>query len=181
MPSHIFTRLGLWDDSIASNLAARAAAHAQGDVGEELHAMDYLTYAYLQLARDGEARRTLDEARTLTEINPARATAPYALAAMPARYAVERGDWGDAAKLRPMQSNFPFTEAMTYFARALGAARSGDPAAAQKDVQRIAALRDELKAAKNEYWANEVEGAMRRRCSPGSRSCRKRVTRRLGS
>jgi tetratricopeptide (TPR) repeat protein len=93
----------------------------------------------------------------LTRINPARATAPYALAAMPARYAVERGDWGAATKLEPSTSKFPFTEAMTHFARALGAARSGDPAAAQKDVERIAALRDELKAAKNEYWANEVE------------------------
>ena len=157
MPSHIFTRVGAWADSVATNRRSVDAAKNSNDPDDALHALDYMTYAYLQLARDGEARRTLDEARTLTEINPARATAPYALAAMPARYAVERGDWGDAAKLRPTQSNFPFTEAMTYFARALGAARSGDPAAAQKDVERIAALRDELKAAKNEYWANEVE------------------------
>jgi len=116
-----------------------------------------MTYAYLQLARDGEARRTLDEARTLTEINPARATAPYALAAMPARYVVERGTWSEAAKLAPSPSNFPFTEAMTHFARALGAARSGHPAAAQTDTEKIAALRDQLKAAKSDYWANEVE------------------------
>jgi tetratricopeptide (TPR) repeat protein len=157
MPSHIFTRVGAWADSAATNRRSVDAAKKSNDPDDALHALDYMTYAYLQLARDGEARRTLEEARTLTEINPARATAPYALAAMPARYAVERGDWSDAAKLRPTQSNFPFTEAMTYFARALGAARSGDPAAAQKDVERIAALRDELKAAKNEYWANEVE------------------------
>jgi tetratricopeptide (TPR) repeat protein len=157
MPSHIFTRVGAWTDSAATNRRSVDAAKKSNDPDDALHALDYMTYAYLQLARDGEARSILDEARTLTEINPARATAPYALAAMPARYAVERGDWGDAAKLRPTQSNFPFTEAMTQFARALGAARSGDPAAAQKDVERIAALRDELKAAKNEYWANEVE------------------------
>jgi tetratricopeptide (TPR) repeat protein len=76
---------------------------------------------------------------------------------MPARYALERGAWRDAAQLQPAPSKFPFTEAMTHFARALGEARSGAPAAAQKGVERIAALRDELKAAKNEYWANELE------------------------
>src|SRR6266480_6011598 len=157
MPSHIFTRVGAWADSAATNRRSADAAKRSNDPDEALHALDYMTYAYLQLARDGDARRTLAEARTLTEINPARATAPYALAAMPARYAVERGAWGDAAKLAPSPSKFPFTEAMTHFARALGAARSGDPAAAQKDAERIAALRDELKAAKNEYWANEVE------------------------
>jgi len=119
--------------------------------------MDYMTYAYLQLARDGDARKTFDEARTLTGINPARATGPYALAAMPARYALERGAWRDAAQLQPTPSKFPFTEAMTHFARALGAARSGDVTAAQKDIERIVALRDELKAAKSEYWANEVD------------------------
>src|SRR6266480_6846296 len=157
MPSHIFTRVGAWADSAATNRRSADAAKRSNDPDEALHALDYMTYAYLQLARDGDARRTLAEARTLTEINPARATAPYALAAMPARYAVERGAWGDAAKLAPSPSKFPFTEAMTHFARALGAARSGDPAAAQKDAERIAALRDELKAANSEYWANEVE------------------------
>ena len=157
MPSHIFTRVGEWSDAAATNRRSADAAQRSNDPDDALHALDYMTYAYLQLGRDGEARKTLDEARTLTEINPARATAPYALAAMPARYAVERGAWGDAVKLAPSPSRYPFTEAMTHFARALGAARSGDPAAAQKDAERIAALRDELKAAKNEYWANEVE------------------------
>src|SRR5437660_9493132 len=152
MPSHIFTRVGAWADSAATNRRSADAAKRSNDPDDALHALDYMTYAYLQLGRDGEARKTLDEARTLTEINPARATAPYALAAMPARYAVERSAWGDAVKLAPSPSRYPFTEAMTHFARALGAARSGDPAAAQKDAERIAALRDELKAAKNEYW-----------------------------
>jgi tetratricopeptide (TPR) repeat protein len=119
--------------------------------------MDYMTYAYLQMGHDGDARTIFDEARTVTGTNPARATGPYALAAMPARYALERGAWSDAAQLQPMPSKFPFTEAMSHFARALGAARSGDPIAAQRDVERLTGLRDELKAAKNEYWANEVE------------------------
>ncbi len=157
MPSHIFTRVGAWADSVATNRRSADVAKKSNEPDEALHAMDYMAYAYLQLARDGDVRSTFDEARAVTGINPARATGPYALVAMPARYALERGAWGEAAKLVPVPSKFPFTEAMTHFARALGAARSGDPGAAQKDVERIAALRDELKAAKNEYWANEVE------------------------
>src|SRR4249920_2542700 len=157
MPSHIFTRVGAWADSVTTNRRSADAAQRSHDPDDALHALDYMTYAYLQLARDGDARKTLEEARTLTGINPARATAYYALAAMPARYVVERGAWRDAAKLAPSPSNFPFTEAMTHFARALGAARSGDPATAQIDVDRIAALRDRLKSAKSDYWANEVE------------------------
>ena len=157
MPSHIFTRVGAWADSVATNRRSTTVAQKSNEPDEAVHAMDFMTYAYLQLARDSDARRTFDEARTLTGINPARATAPYGLAAMPARYALERGAWGEAAQLQPTPSKFPFTEAMTHFARALGAAGSGDPAAAQKDVERIVALRDELKAAKSEYWANEVE------------------------
>src|SRR6266699_3540827 len=121
MPSHIFTRVGAWADSAATNRRSADAAQKSKDPDDALHALDYMTYAYLQLGRDGEARKTLDEARTLTEINPARATAPYAIAAMPARYAVERGAWGDAAKLATSPSRFPFTEAMTHLARALGA------------------------------------------------------------
>src|SRR2546425_6466527 len=161
MPSHIFTLVGAWADSVATNRRSATVAQKVNEPDEAVHAMDYMTYAYLQLARDSDARRTFDEARTLTGFNPARATAPYGLAAMPARYAIERGAWGEAAQLQPTPSKVPFTEAMTHFARALGAARSGDPAAAQKDVERIVALRDELKAANkagnNEYWANEVE------------------------
>jgi tetratricopeptide (TPR) repeat protein len=157
MPSHIFTRVGAWADSATGNRRSADAAQRSNDPDDALHALDYMTYAYLQLARDGDARKTFEEARTLTGINPARATAYYALAAMPARYVVERGAWRDAAKLAPSPSNFPFTEAMTHFARALGAARSGDPAAAQEDIEKIAALRDRLKAAKSDYWANEVE------------------------
>ena len=157
MPSHIFTRVGSWADSTTTNRRSAEAALRSNDPDDALHALDYMTYAYLQLARDGDARKTFEEARRLTGINPARATAYYALAAMPARYVVERGAWREAGQLSPSPSNFPFTEAMTHFARALGAARGGDSAAAQADIEKIAALRDRLKAAKNEYWANEVE------------------------
>ncbi|PYS44173.1 MAG: hypothetical protein DMF71_04625 [Acidobacteria bacterium] len=161
MPSHIFTRVGAWADSVATNRRSATVAEKDNEPDDALHALDYMTYAYLQLARDGDARKILDEARGLTGLDPARATGPYALAAMPARYVVERGAWSEAAKLEPTLTKYPFTEAMTHFARALGAARSGDTAAAQKDVDRIVVLRDELKAAKktgnNEYWANEVE------------------------
>ena len=157
MPSHIFTRVGAWADSAVTNRRSADAAQRSNDPDDALHALDYMTYAFLQLGRDADARKTLEEARTLTRINPARATGYYALAAMPARYVVERGAWRDAASLAPSATNFPFTEAMTHFARALGAARGGDPAAAQADIETITALRDRLKAAKNDYWANEVE------------------------
>ena len=156
MPSHIFTRVGAWADSAATNRRSADVAGKSNEPDQALHAMDYMSYAYLQLARDGEARKTWDEARTVTGLTGI-AAGPYALAAMPARYALERGDWRAAAKLVPSPSRYPFTEAMTHFARALGAARSGDPAAAEGDIDKIAALRDTLKAAKNDYWANEVE------------------------
>jgi tetratricopeptide (TPR) repeat protein len=156
MPSHIFTRVGAWADSAATNRRSATVAEKNNEPDAALHALDYMSYAYLQLARDGEARKTWDEARTVAGLTGI-AAGPYALAAMPARYALERGDWGGAAKLEPSPSKYPYTEAMTHFARALGAARSGDPAAARQDIERIVALRDELKAAKNEYWANEVE------------------------
>ena len=156
MPSHIFTRVGAWADSAATNRRAADVARKSNEPDQALHAMDYMTYAYLQLARDGDARKVFDEARTVDANLPA-ATGPYALAAMAARYVVERGAWGEAVRLTPVPSKYPYTEAMTHFARALGAARSGDPAAAQNDIARIAALRDQLKAAKNEYWGNEVE------------------------
>ncbi len=157
MPSHIFTRVGAWADSVETNRRSATVAQRGREPDEALHAMDYMIYAYLQLARDDDARRIFDEARTVTGSSPARAAAPYALAAIPARYALERGAWREAAQLQPAPGKYPFTEAMTHMARALGAARSGDPAAAQKDAEQIAVLRDELKAAKSDYWAGEVE------------------------
>ena len=157
MPSHIFTRVGAWTDSAATNQRSATVAKNGKEPDEALHASDYMVYAYLQLARDGDALKTIQEAAAVGDFNAARFVGPYALAAMQARYPVERGAWREAAQLQPAPSKFAFTEAMTHFARALGAARSGDAASAQKDVEKIAQLRDTLKAAKNEYWANEVE------------------------
>src|SRR6185503_17653794 len=102
MPSHIFTRLGLWDDSIASNRAARAAAHEQGDIGEELHAMDYLTYAYLQRGREAEARQIVTDLHSMTAITASQFKQGYAATAMRVRFAVERRDWDAAASLEPL-------------------------------------------------------------------------------
>jgi tetratricopeptide (TPR) repeat protein len=155
MPSHIFTRVGAWAESAATNQRAADAAKSDKDADQQLHAMDYMTYAYLQLARDNDARRVVEEGAQVS--GAIRFTAPYALAAMPARYAIERGDWRQAAKLQPIPSKYPFADAMTYFARALGAARSGGPASAENDVQQLAVLRDALKAVKDDYWATEVE------------------------
>jgi len=155
MPSHIFTRVGAWAESAATNQRSAAAARRDNDADGQLHTMDYMTYAYLQLARDNDARRVVEEAAQV--LGARRFPGPYAFAAIPARYAIERGDWRQASKVQPIPSKYPFADGLTYFARALGAARSGDPASAENDVQQLAALRDALRAAKSDYWATEVE------------------------
>jgi len=157
MPSHIFTRVGAWEESAATNVRSAEAARKGNEPDEAYHASDYMVYAYLQLARAGDARRTIQEALQVGGTSPARFTAPYAIAAMNARYALERGAWGEAMQLQPQTTKYPFTEAITYFARALGAARSGDAAAAEKNAEELATLHKALQAAKNNYWANEVE------------------------
>jgi len=154
MPSHIFTRVGAWTESAVTNERSAAAAMRDLDFDEQLHAMDYMVYAYLQLARDADARRVVEDSAAASGV---RFAGLYAQSAIPARYAVERGDWKQAAALTPSPSVWPFTVALTHYARALGAARGGDPAAAEKDVQELARLRDALKAAKSDYWATEVE------------------------
>jgi tetratricopeptide (TPR) repeat protein len=156
MPSHIFTRVGSWQESAATNVRSKDVAKAGGDADEAYHAADYMVYAYLQLARDADARRAIDEAMTVQGISP-RFTARYATAAMPARYAMERGAWQDAAKLQPVGSTFPFVESLTYYSRSIGAARSGDLAAARKDADQLEIQHKALLAAKNNYWATEVE------------------------
>jgi hypothetical protein len=158
MPSHIFTRVGLWQESATTNHRSIAAAQADTERPERLHALDYMVYADLQLARDGDAKAGVELARQ----TPAEGTTVqgsfYSRAAVPARYAVERGQWAEAARLDdPDASKFTYADAIRYFARALGAARSGDPDAAEKDVARLREIAEALKAAKNAYWANEVE------------------------
>jgi hypothetical protein len=157
MPSHIFTRVGAWNESISSNIASARAAKDGKDFGEEMHAMDYLVYAYLQTAQDEKARAVIADMTAMTDIHPARFVGPYALAVSPARYAVERGDWKGAAELQVRSSRFAYADAMTYFARALGAARSGNPAAAKADIEKLAELREKLRAANDTYWTEQVD------------------------
>ena len=157
MPSHIFTLVGSWKESVAANRRAAAVAKAGKDADQELHAMEYMVYAYLQLARDRDASFVVEDAQRVTGADLYRQSAAVALATIPARYAVERGMWKDAARLKMHPSKVPYADAMTHFARAIGAARSGDMAAAGKDVQELARIVDALKAAKDDRWAAEVE------------------------
>ncbi len=157
MPSHIFTRVGAWEESIATNKRSFEASKAGGDVPEANHASDYAVYALLQLGRDEEARRMIELAATATGPASPSPAGPYAIAAMPARYAMERGDWKAASQLQVVASKAPFTEALTYFSRAIGAARSGDLAAAEVDAGNLAVAHKKLEDAKNRYWATEVE------------------------
>jgi hypothetical protein len=157
MPSHIFTRVGAWNESIASNTASARAAKDGKDFDEQLHAMDYMVYAHLQLAQDQMAQAVVAEMKTVTGINPDRFVSPYALAVSPARYAVERGDWKGAAELQVHPSKFAYADAMTHFARALGAARTGNPATAKADLASLAEQREKLRAAKDAYWTEQVD------------------------
>jgi tetratricopeptide (TPR) repeat protein len=170
MPSHIFTRLGLWQDSIDSNLASAAAARrfiAKTPPGaasqDQLHAMDYLVYAYLQTCRDEEAEHVVEEAAAVSTVDQNVFQAAYALAAIPARYALERRGWSRAAALEVRPAGFPwsrfrYAEAITYFARALGAARSGNPLAARGEIEKLAAVYQSLAHMQQEYnWSAQVE------------------------
>jgi hypothetical protein len=157
MPSHIFTRLGYWQESIASNIEAARVAKEAGDFHEQLHAMDYLVYAYLQLGQDGKAKAVVDDMTKVAGFTETFLAGPYALAASQARYLVERGDWKAAAKLQVRPSPLTNVQAITYFARALGAARSGNPEAAKIDVAKLAELRDKLRDAKDAYWSEQVD------------------------
>jgi hypothetical protein len=157
MPSHIFTRVGYWQDSIASNTVSARVAEEDKEGHDELHAMDYLVYAYLQLGQDTKANAVIEHMRKVAGFNENFIAGPYALAASPARYAVERGDWKGAATLEVRSGAQPHVQAVTYFARALGAARSGDPDAAQAPIAKLAELRDQLRDKKDTYWAEQVD------------------------
>jgi tetratricopeptide (TPR) repeat protein len=156
MPSHIFTRVGAWKESAAINERSAAAARNTKEPNDALHAMDYSAYAYLQLGQDAEARRVLKEAREVKDVIATVRSGPYALAAIPARIALERGAWDEAAKLEPQESQFPYTKSQTHYARAVGAARAGNPAAADAEVKELAKIVEGLKG-KDAYWATEVE------------------------
>jgi tetratricopeptide (TPR) repeat protein len=160
MPSHIFTRLGYWQESIASNIAS---ANSTKNMRSRLHAWDYMMYAYLQSGQDTDAKRIVDETAAVQKIEGETFTAAYALAAIPVRYALERGQWAEAAKieLSPDEldfgwERFPNAEAVNAFGRGLGAARSGDVSAARQESERLSALREAMLAAKQPYWADQA-------------------------
>jgi tetratricopeptide (TPR) repeat protein len=162
MPSHIFTRVGYWKDSVESN---RASFNSTKDVRTQLHALDYMTYAYLQMGQDAEARRAHDEMLKIQKIPGENFVAAYALAAIPARLAVERDRWTDAASLvpHPDEATFPWNKfpnaaAVTVFARGLGAARAGNVAGAKDEVERLTTrVKPAMTAAKQTYWADQAD------------------------
>jgi len=165
MPSHTFTRVGEWKESVATNIRSAAEAEKSGSgLGEGLHARDYMTYAYLQMGMDAQAKAVVDHAQA---VGAKAAAAPgaadaggantFALAAIPARYAMERGQWAEATTLKPWPApNTPYTEAITHFARAMGFARSGQPAEAAADIARLGALHQREIEMKDAYWAEQV-------------------------
>ena len=157
MPSHIFTRVGAWQDAVSTNRRSADVAKKDGNGNEAFHAADYMVYAQLQLGRDQAARQVLDEFTREVKANPASFVGPYAAVAIPARMALERGDWSAAARMPQQNTQFAFCEAITTFTRALGAARMGDAAAAEQEAQRLEAQHKTLVEAKNNYWATEVE------------------------
>jgi len=169
MPSHIFTRLGMWDESIAANGASAEASrayaamrHRDATEAEELHALDYMVYSYLQEARDTEAKKIVDLAAKVRKTNPElEFSAAYALAAIPTRYAFERNDWASAATLTvpnlPHWSSFPFMEALIEYGHALGRAHTGDLDGARKAIARMQQLRDATKDPKFDYFKNHLD------------------------
>src|SRR4051794_2574508 len=157
MPSHIFTRVGYWQDSISSNTESARVAAADKEGHDQLHAMDYLVYAHLQRGEDAKARAVIEEMGKVSGFTENFIPAPYALAASPARDAIERGDWKGAAELQVRPSPLAHVQAITHFARALGAARSGDPEAARAEIATLTALRDKLREGKDAYWSEQVD------------------------
>jgi tetratricopeptide (TPR) repeat protein len=164
MPSHLFTRVGSWDESISSNIRSEqlaAAAEATSTNGEardqRLHAMDYLEYAYLQSGRVQQAKAVLEQMRSLPPLSGLTLTSDYALAATPARLAVELGNWPEASSLKVREEGTPWTQAITWTAIGLGAARTGNLERAAQGEQALASLRDATAKQNNTYWSNQVE------------------------
>jgi tetratricopeptide (TPR) repeat protein len=166
MPSHTFTRTGYWQESIDTNIAAAAAARREGQTAEELHATDYEIYAYLQTGQDQAARRIVDSLPEIASRFDPKAvlsgagspsTGYFALAAIPARYALERRDWNQAAQLAVRETTFPHTDAMTWFARGLGAARQGRATAANESAAALGKIRERLSKAGENYWTLQVQ------------------------
>jgi tetratricopeptide (TPR) repeat protein len=164
MPSHTFTRVGLWQQSINTNLRSIAEAKRTGAIAEALHAADYATYAYLQLRRDSLAKAMVESLPSWSarfNVNAVTGAAPgsagvFALAAIPARYALERRDWASAASLRPAATVFPYADALSWFARALGASHLGDTADARASIDSLSVIRERLLLQNEPYWTEQV-------------------------
>ena len=164
MPSHLFTRVGSWEESISSNLkSAELAAAAEptsrnGEARDQrLHAMDYLEYAYLQSGRVNQAKAVVDEMNSLPPVPGLTLTGNYGSSAIPARYAIELGKWEQASQLRVQKESVPWAEAITWTAIGIGSARSNNPERAVEAEQKLAALRDLIAKQNNSYWSNQVE------------------------
>lgn len=164
MPSHLFTRVGSWDESISSNIRSvelAAAAEATSKNGEardqRLHAMDYLEYAYLQSGRVQKAKAVLDEMNSLPPLPGLTLTGNYGQVAVPARYAIELGNWEQASQLQPVDQSVPWSQAITWAAIGIGSARSKNLERAGQAVEKLAALRDVTAKQNNSYWSNQVE------------------------
>jgi hypothetical protein len=164
MPSHIYSMLGLWRESVASNTKSREVAQKQAaklwpgatHPGEPHH-LDFAEYALLQMGQEGPAKQLRDDSNGIRKLGFEFLPSYTALAAVPARFALERQAWKEAAVLEPRGSKFPQAEAITYFARAMGSARSGDPVAAEREVYKLKELRAALENASQSYWATQVE------------------------
>lgn len=164
MPSHIYSMLGMWDDSIRSNLASEAAADKYvtknfpaGTTDVQVpHDLDFLMYAYLQEARDNAAKKVVDLASKMTKMDVVRLTVDTALSAIPARYVIEREAWKEASALSVRPSQYPAAQSVTYFTRALGAARTGDLASARAEIAHLDDIEAKLHAAHDEYWAEQT-------------------------
>jgi hypothetical protein len=163
MPSHTFVLLGKWKDTISANVAGEEAEKLRGIPEDRIHDLDYLVLAYLQLAQDEKARQAVDLARQTEDDMVARKhdsglrTRHYNLAALEARWTLERRDWAAAAALPLRPNRYPYAQAIPHFARAIGLARTGHPDAAQQEVDALAVLVKTLADAKNLYWAGQVE------------------------
>jgi hypothetical protein len=164
MPSHTFTRVGMWQESVDANSRSMKVALSTGSIAEALHATDYAMYADLQMGKEFDAKAILDGLPALAarfDPNAITGAAPgsagiFALAAIPARWVLERNAWAEAAALEPKASAYPYTEAMTYFARALGASHTGDLPKAKASIDSLASIQQRLTAKGEGYWAEQV-------------------------
>src|SRR5712692_10184717 len=164
MPSHIYSMVGMWEESVVSNWRSVAVANdymakakLDGTLGGVPHAYDFMAYAYLQLGQDLKARGLIQDTMSIKKVIGVPLAVATARAAVPARYMLERQDWQGAAQLQPLGTGYPMAEAITHFARAMGAARSGDTAAAQADIEKLKEQRAALEKAGQGYWAGQVE------------------------